>query len=807
MDDGSDRSPRDRYLITAVEPPYATDMRAMQPVANLHEIFSTLRHRWWLIAITMLLGVAAAVLLVRRESPQYVGAALIRLVDERSVLTGSLGDPSVSGSFAKTSEWIQSQVLVLLSRGVAGNVVDREGLRLSSQTPEFSSGRLEQAYVALPPEVTDSVIVAFRENDLLAVYRGAEATASYGELLDLGDVRFLVRAKPSIDQARLFIGHRESAVDAIAPGLSAWPRGGTDAVELRYTSQDPRLAVRLVNAYVQAFREVNATFAQEQIARRRAFLEGQLEQNEIALREAQRALIDFRGRNRVYSSAERIAAEQNTLLQLDTRREELDSDRRLFSMMLARAKAAEGETRQQLLDGLVSAPGLGDSPQIAQLRADVLSHRAELARLHAQLTDLHPDVIRVQAILDQTEERLVTAMEMHIATMESRVGALDDLRDRAAARLEPLPAAEAEELRLVQDVESARLLGEQLRGEYQRARTTEAVEAGQVSIVNLAARPTTGNRHPWVKLGIGAVIGLVLGIGISLLLETLDGSVRQKNELTSLLRVPELGVIPRADVLGNRLGMRRLRINGNGQSHVRNGTGSVGAGAIQLITASRLNSVGSEAYRTLRSTLMFSESGKGVKTLVVTSACVGDGKTTVVANLAVSFAQQGLRVLLIDADLRRPRLHDLFDSPKQPGLSDILALTPDAHLAMRRTAVQNLELITSGTTAPNPAELVGGKRMKTLLETLTSGYDLVLLDTPPVLGAADPIVLAAMVDGALVVVRAGHTSREAAQHAIGQLERVGARVLGAVLNDPDAIAARYGRPYGYGYGYAYATDD
>jgi Mrp family chromosome partitioning ATPase len=97
--------------------------------------------------------------------------------------------------------------------------------------------------------------------------------------------------------------------------------------------------------------------------------------------------------------------------------------------------------------------------------------------------------------------------------------------------------------------------------------------------------------------------------------------------------------------------------------------------------------------------------------------------------------------------------------------------------------------------------------MKTLLETLTSGYDLVLLDTPPVLGAADPIVLAAMVDGALVVVRAGHTSREAAQHAIGQLERVGARVLGAVLNDPDAIAARYGRPYGYGYGYAYATDD
>lgn len=210
--------------------------------------------------------------------------------------------------------------------------------------------------------------------------------------------------------------------------------------------------------------------------------------------------------------------------------------------------------------------------------------------------------------------------------------------------------------------------------------------------------------------------------------------------------------------------------------------------------------VGAEAYRMLRTNLLYSQSRDGLSTVLVTSAAPGEGKTTTAANLAIAFAQQGQRVLLIDCDLRRPRMHQVFNVDNTPGLNEVLTGKVSLRAAIQPTQVTNLSIVTAGSFADAPAELLSGERMRQLVGFASGAYDLVLLDTPPVLAAAESMALATLVDGVVLVVRAGQTDRQEARQAVRQLTDVGADLLGAVLNDPDSTAAQYGYRYYRYYG-------
>jgi capsular exopolysaccharide synthesis family protein len=277
-------------------------------------------------------------------------------------------------------------------------------------------------------------------------------------------------------------------------------------------------------------------------------------------------------------------------------------------------------------------------------------------------------------------------------------------------------------------------------------------------------------------LVFGLLAGLMLGGGSAYLVENLNTSLRRAEEVEALLGVPVLGVVPRISEVA-------------------------GPGARNPDLASLLNthSPAAEAYRTLRTNLIFSQAVRTLKTIVVTSGSPSEGKTTTAANLAVAFAQQGIRVLLVDCDLRRARLHKLFGVPREPGLTQlVLGHAPSAEL-VRGTEVEGLSVLTSGTLPPNPSELLGGLRMRRALEALSEEFDLIVLDTPPLLAAADAAILGSFVDGVVFVVRAGETERGAAKHAVQQLAAVGAPTLGAVLNDPDAKLPKYGGYYYYDY--------
>jgi capsular exopolysaccharide synthesis family protein len=206
-----------------------------------------------------------------------------------------------------------------------------------------------------------------------------------------------------------------------------------------------------------------------------------------------------------------------------------------------------------------------------------------------------------------------------------------------------------------------------------------------------------------------------------------------------------------------------------------------------------------EAYRTLRTNILFSAAVRAVARVVITSPGPEEGKSTTAANLAIAFAQQGHRVLLIDCDLRRARIHKIFDDTHVPGLTSILVGGEPVPAAIRQTRVPGLNILPSGPLPPNPAELLGSSQMIKLLDVLSASYDMLILDTPPLLAASDAAIVSRIADGALVVVRAGRTEKSALQTGIQQLTTVGARVLGTVLNDPDAEVPKYARYYGYYY--------
>jgi capsular exopolysaccharide synthesis family protein len=219
----------------------------------------------------------------------------------------------------------------------------------------------------------------------------------------------------------------------------------------------------------------------------------------------------------------------------------------------------------------------------------------------------------------------------------------------------------------------------------------------------------------------------------------------------------------------------------------------------EIVTLADVRSPSAEAFRTLRTNLIFSQSVQALRTIVVTSASPGEGKTTTAANLAVSFAQHGMRVLLIDCDLRRARLHKVFSIGREPGITEMVLGREDPDAVTRETDTPGLYVIPSGVLPPNPSELVGGERMRKCLAQLSEAFDLIILDTPPLLAASDGAILSTLSDGVVLVLRAGATESEAAQQAIQQLNSVGARVVGAVLNDPDAKVPMYSGYYHYEY--------
>ncbi len=454
----------------------------------------------------------------------------------------------------------------------------------------------------------------------------------------------------------------------------------------------------------------------------------------------------------------------------------------LASERLARTYS-ELLTTKPVLNEVISRLGLSISERALRTSVNVnLLRDTQLIDVSVEATDpaLAADIANaiVDVFSEQNQGLQTSRFSTSKESLSSQLAQVDLQIGTATAALEALgddPDDKAEIDRLETTVAQYRQTYASLLQSYELVRLAEATSISNVVQVE-AASPTNVPIRPRTVRNtmLGAFMGLLIGIAAVVLIDMLDDTLNPEN-ISRQLGLPILGIIAHHQVEN-------------------------GAPVVSALPRSPV----SEAFRSLRTNIQFASVDTPVKTLLVTSPSPKDGKSTVAVNLGISLAQSGNQVAIIDADLRRPQIHQRLALPNRQGISGVF-VQPHIVLngAMRKTGIDNLFALTSGVLPPNPAELLGSEKMSEILNQVRKKADIILLDTPPVLAVTDASVLAPRVDGVLLVVKPGVTKLAACKQAVEQLNRVGAKILGVVLNDISVKRASYRYAYYRGYYYNY----
>lgn len=756
---------------------------------DMRRMIAILRRHLGLIFILTVLGSAAAIAYAKLRTHTYQATAVIRLHDARSQLSGGmaradadngLGGPEVSP--------LLSLVELLSSRTMAGTVVDSLPL-LRIRTPDIPLSMIQALEVG-SGQHSDSLLLFFSPNGVSLQSDPGAPPVPYGRPVGSDSFLITILGRPATDHARIFLSTRESAIQGLLANLSVQPRENTDVVDVHFTATDTAIARRVADRLVSVFQSANAFSAQAESRARRQFVESQLRDANATLADARQALAAFRTRQRAFSARERFAAEQAQAGALQSRRRSLSDQRRLYTTLLSRLDDTSDAGGDALL-ALLASPGLEDKPLIMQIAGQLSRYQAERDSLTSGpygSAATSPDVTRLTALINGAQGRLRTAVRSSVSVLDQQIKDLDAQRAGATPPYRELSTNESDETALVAAVETADRQVGQLQEQYQSARLSEALGVGQVELVDFAGPPVRTGLSGMLLAAAGFFGGLLAGCLLAFVLDYLRPTIWRQRDLAQFLESPNPIVLPRFRPRPAARGGRQALVNAR--------TRQPG-----LIMLTEPGGGSAEAVRAIRTKLLFSGNWNEVRTVLVTSAKEREGKSTVASNLAVSFAQQGVKTLLIDGDMRKPQLHHLFGKPGEPGLSDVLRGTTQAAAVIVQTDVDNLSFLAAGKTPPSPAELLGGPALHSTLARLATAYDLILVDSPPLLAVADASVIAAAADGVLMVVKAGASDRDMLDRARSQLEDVRATMVGAVLNDPAGAVVRGGEEY-YFYGYA-----
>lgn len=776
----------------------ATRPAAGRPdTTHLRELLNFVQRNRALVLGVPVVVVAAALVFVYLAVPVYQSDTWIRIDEQKSNLPVLEALQTLS-----SGEQIQTEMAVLQRRPLAEEVVDSLGLNLVVSDPAripreelFAELAVDRTAPArdyrLERDEGGFVLGRADEPDPLGRYEAGDVVVVDGArfrllpaALDQESIDFAV--VPFHDAVRSF---RET-LNVTRPDRDA------DLVRLRFQSNDRALVRDIPNTLARYFirqrqgvrkTEARSTvvFLGEQIGS----LAGQLNQAEDELRR-------FRERENIVNLEAEGEVKVSRFAELRAQRDMLNTERQALADMLEQARSRAEEVTDPLAPSpfrdLIAFPTLFANFSVGELYRSL----AEVENQRAQLLNLRrPEDPDVQVLTDRIqglEAQLGNIAITYLEGLTQQVGGLDRTLGQFTRELGEVPAKEVQFARLLRQADVLDEIYTLLQTRLKEAEIAAAVEDPSVRVVEPAVVPLDPIKPSKpLSLVLALVLGLALGGGAAFLRENMDTSIHTREDLQEVAPgLPVLGLIPRIpEAAGNGAPPRR----------------GVPAGATANDLAHRLiagrdpRSPVSEAYRSMRTNISFSSLDRPHRVLVFTSALPGDGKSTSASNLAITLAQQGQRCLLVDADMRRGVLHEVFDELRAPGLSDVLLGEVELEEAVRRVDLGEsgtLEFLPSGTLPPNPAELVGSDRTRRLLDRFQEIYATVILDAPPLNLVTDAALLGAYADGVVVVARSGVTDRGAVSYALEQLGAVRASVLGAVLNDIDVRKDRYYGSFG-----------
>ena len=392
----------------------------------------------------------------------------------------------------------------------------------------------------------------------------------------------------------------------------------------------------------------------------------------------------------------------------------------------------------------------------------------------------------------------IVEQEVEVYSSRSRAKEYKKLVDQMSERLTRLPSQTLQYARLERDLKLNESLYLTMKQKYEESRITEAGQMGKVRILDPALIAEKVKPNKKLNLLMGALLGLGLGIGYAFLREFIDNTVKAVEQLEHK-GLTVLGIIPDMHhQAGNDINKPVKNPSKGGMDFRR-----------RLIPYEDPKSPTSESYRSLRTNIIYAKADKKVKSLLVSSPQPGEGKSTTTANLAIAFAQLNKRTLLVDADLRKPVIHNVFEKDRGPGLSEYLVgEVKDVKTIIHPTKIENLFVVTAGSLPPNPSELLGSGRMSLLVNQLEEEWDMVLFDSPPIVAVTDASMISAEIDAIVMVVKAGQTELSAIDRALDTIMNVEAPLIGVILNgaSPETLAGKYSYYYSY-YNYYYHSED
>ena len=720
------------------------------------EVWEILRRRKGTLILIIFLGLLTSVLLTIPQTPIYQarGSIEIQNLNENFLNTRNVSPTADEGGSSMPGADIQTQAKILQSESLLDRVAAKVGNE-KKQIQGQGSGRL----------------------------------AAWLKALGLGEGR----------QA----SNREQILSLVAQNLKISTVANTRIVEIRYDSTDPQFAADVVNTLTAEFVQANLESHWKTTQQTGEWLTHQMEDVRIKLEKSEDELQSYANSSGLLFTSEKDNVAEEKLRQLQ---EELSK---------AQADRVNSQSRYELASTAApeSLPEVLDDATLKDYQIKLTDLRRQLAEISSSLTPAHPAVKKVQAqvtalesALDKERTSVIQRIRNEFESAQRREHLLATNYASQARLMSEQAAAVTHYNILKREVDTNRQLYDSMLRNVQEAGMTSALGASNIRVVDSAKPPTRPYKPSFVlNSALGLLAGAFFGIAFVVVRERADRTIQGPGDATTYLNVPELGAIPSAKAVRGLLPTYYQNREAIESKQAENGKPL----QVELITSNKKQSPLADAFRASLTSILYSrENGDRPRVIVVTSTNPGEGKTTVACNLALALAEIGpsvlmQSVLLIDGDLRRPRLHDIFGVPNRWGLADLLEgkMPPNGCEGMVfKTGFRNLDLLPAGSTTLNVAALLHSPRAVAFLNRMRAEFHTVIIDAPPMLNIPDARILGRLSDGVILVVHSAQTMRDAAVAANQRLTEDRTRVLGTILNQWDPRKThQYANTYGYKY--------